>query len=137
NLAYEEDRRAAEAARLRQNQEAARRQHVARLLKRAAQARKPASESSSPAQPSQPVSALPPLPPVPVRLEPVDVPFQESAFPLNGLTHSPSRRRPRFGGFPTKPIPSFVCRFAKSSVSNFRSEQLFACWGRCAGARSS
>jgi superfamily II DNA or RNA helicase len=85
-LSRAEERRATEAARLRQNQEAARLQRLARLSKRAAQAGKALARMSSPEQAPGPVSAVEPLPPVPIRIEPVDVPFQESALPLNSLS---------------------------------------------------
>lgn len=86
SLSYAEDRRAAEAARLRQNQDAARLQHLARLAKRAARVQKAETPQGAwPAQPSTLPSVLPPLPPVPIRIEPMNVPFQESALPLSNL----------------------------------------------------
>jgi superfamily II DNA or RNA helicase len=79
------ERRAAEAARLRQNQEAARLQRLEREQKRAEQAKRALAQAPSPGQAMRPTPAPEPLPPVPIRIEPVDVPFQESALPLSNL----------------------------------------------------
>jgi superfamily II DNA or RNA helicase len=80
-----ENRRVAEAARLRQNQEVARLQRLEREQKRTEQAKRALAQAPSPEPATRPSPTPEPLPPVPVRIEPIDAPFQESALPLSNL----------------------------------------------------
>jgi len=80
-----QERRAAEAARLKQNQEVTRVQRLERLAKRAELASKALAKAPPPPL-ALPIAPAQQLPPVPVRIEPLDGPVQESAFPLTSLS---------------------------------------------------
>src|SRR5262249_45301623 len=77
-LSLAEERRQAEAARLRQNQDVAKLQRLQRQQKRALALARPPAPAPSPLT----APRREPLPPVPVRFEKADIPFQESAIPL-------------------------------------------------------
>ena len=84
-LTREQERREAELARLRQNQEIAARQTRERELKRAAREERRMAESQARLASVAPASASPPLPPVPVHFDFPQIELQETALPLAGL----------------------------------------------------
>ena len=85
-LSREEERRNAELARLRQNQEVAARQKLERELKRAARAKREHAEAKPGPAPLPPTSLPAPVPVVPVRFDFPAIELQETGFPLAELS---------------------------------------------------
>ena len=84
-MSLSEERREAELARLRQNQQAALLQQLERDQKRVARELKKAAEQEARQRAALPAAAQSPLPPVPVRFEFPNIALQETTLPLADL----------------------------------------------------